>query len=180
MKKIKRCLLVVDIQNDFCKGGTLEVPEADDIVNDINLLLPRFDVRIASQDWHKENHCSFIPNGGQWPIHCVAGTRGAELHPGLDSHLFGTIIRKGFEEEAYSAFSNTGLVGLLQELDIEQVSICGLAIDFCVKATAIDCANFGFETSVIPFVCRAVTHEGKRTALLQMEEAGVEITAYSL
>jgi nicotinamidase/pyrazinamidase len=171
---MKDGLIVVDPQNDFCKGGALEVPRADEIVPIINRLLPRFDIVIASQDWHEENHCSFVPQGGQWPPHCVAGTKGAEFHPQLYAHRFTVIVRKAIKKEAYSAFCDTGLEGMLCALDVDKVYICGLATDFCVKETAIDCAKFRcFRTFVLLGACRAVTEEGADKAISEMREYGV-------
>ena len=174
---MRDCLIVVDLQNDFCKGGALEVPWADEIVPIINRLLPQFRVKIGTQDSHPPNHCSFKQNGGQWPEHCVAGTRCWEFHPALRHPLFDAVIRKGADPttEAYSAFHNTGLNGLLDELEVEEVYVCGLATDFCVKATALDRADGVFDTFILPFACRAVGEKEGRSALAEMQDAGVEI-----
>ena len=144
----------------------------------INKILLKFkgETKIVSQDWHPEDHCSFKPQGGQWPVHCVAGTKGAELHSELDSKLFTVIIKKATakEKDAYSAFDGTGLEGLLKALGVKEVFVCGLATDFCVQATALDSVK-SFETVVIQDACKAVTAEGDRQALLKMENAGIKL-----
>ena len=170
------CLLVIDVQKDFCKGGALEVPSADAVVPTINTLLHSFGTSIASQDWHPPNHCSFVENGGDWPNHCVAGTNGAEFHERLESHRFKAIVRKGTfrDNEAYSAFCDTGLHGLLKDLGITEVMVCGIATDYCVLATAMDAVK-KFEVCVIADACQGVSSKTTAEAFKKMKKAGIEI-----
>lgn len=180
----KKALIIVDVQNDFCPGGALAVPEGDQVVPVINKLLASgaFNYVVITLDWHPEKHCSFIENGGQWPKHCVCHTNGADLHSalkldGLEHHLY---IAKGYkpDEEAYSGFQgNINLEKVFKDLNIKQVYICGLATDYCVKATALDAKKAGFETFVIIDACRGVdVKEGDvGRAIIEMHEAGIEI-----
>lgn len=173
-------LIVVDVQNDFCPGGSLAVPGGNEIVPLINRLARRFTHVVLTQDWHPAGHASFasshpgqkpfdvvsMPYGRQmlWPDHCVQGTRGAAFHPALDIPRAETIIRKGFRSgvDSYSAFleadrsTPTGLAGYLRERRIEQTFIVGLALDFCVAWTALDARGHGFETTVVDDACRAI------------------------
>ena len=166
-------LIIVDVQNDFCPGGSLAVKNGDKIINQINNIQKYFNYIILTQDWHPEDHTSFsttnpekkifttkkMPYGDQviWPPHCVIGTRGAEFHKNLNTNKANFIIRKGFRKEidSYSGFyendrsTSTGLDGILKNLKIERVFVVGLALDFCVQFTAIDSVNLGYETFVI-------------------------------
>ena len=193
-------LVVVDLQNDFCLGGALAVPDGDAIVPLVNRLLAQADVRILTQDWHPPEHRSFAAShpaarpfdrglvGGVeqvlWPVHCVEGTSGAGFHPGLDTDRADLILRKGRHREldSYSAFfendrfTPTGLDGYLRAQGIDAVAVVGLALDFCVAATAIDAARLGYLVRVIEPACRAIDQAGSRVAAIAaMEEAGVTI-----
>lgn len=143
MLKIDRktdVLLIVDFQKDFV-SGSLAVPEAESLIPIINDCTRKFRIVIVSKDWHKENHPSFAPQGGPWPIHCVQNTPGAELHPSLTFPIESValaLILKGENEEAYSAFDRTTLDVMLKTLKTERLFICGLATDYCVKATVLD------------------------------------------
>ena len=172
-RKDKDALIVVDVQNDFCPGGTLAVKEGDSIVSNINEIQKKFNYVFYTQDWHPKDHISFstnnkgkevfstidVPYGKQviWPPHCIFNTEGANFHKDLEVKHANAIIRKGFRKniDSYSGFfendkvTPTGLEGLLKSLKIERVFICGLALDFCVNYTAIDAKNLGFETIVI-------------------------------
>jgi len=172
-----RCVLVVDPLNDFCKGGALAVPRADEIMPIINAIFPKFTKAIAIQEWHPEDHFSFVTQGGRWKIHCVAGTWGAEFHPELNTKFFTAIIRKGINKlkEGYSAFEDTGLEGLLRSLGITEVFICGLATDYCVSQTALDSDMFFEKTFIIKDACRALSPETEKKALQAMTKAGIEI-----
>ena len=171
--KDKDALIVVDVQNDFCPGGTLAVKEGDSIVSNINEIQKKFNYVFYTQDWHPKDHISFstnnkdkevfstidVPYGKQviWPPHCIFNTEGANFHEDLEVKHANAIIRKGFRKniDSYSGFfendkvTPTGLEGLLKSLKIERVFICGLALDFCVNYTAIDAKSLGFETIVI-------------------------------
>ena len=155
--KDKDALIIVDLQNDFCPGGALAVLDGDLIVPVVNELINRFSKVFATQDWHPPNHISFKEQGGIWPPHCVAGTVGAKLHPGLK--IQGEIrIRKGADpaKEAYSGFQGTDLAERLREAYIRRVFVCGLATDYCVKATAIDALKNGFDLVVLEDAVKGV------------------------
>jgi nicotinamidase/pyrazinamidase len=192
-------LIVIDVQNDFCAGGALEVPDGDDVVGPINAMMGDFDAVILTQDWHPAGHLSFasshpgkspfgmtgMPYGPQmlWPDHCVQGSDGAQFHPDLivDGDL---ILRKGFRPgiDSYSAFfendrtTPTGLEGYLRSRGIGQVTLVGLATDFCVSYSAMDAANLGFEVTVILDACRGIDMDGSLNAALRaMGGAGVRL-----
>lgn len=169
-------LIIVDVQNDFCPGGALPVPNGDDVVDPINVIMPYFAFVVATQDWHPQNHVSFKDRGGPWPPHCVSGTWGAELHPGLKMEGISEFVRKGSDpdKEAYSGFDGTGLAEILRSRGIERVFVCGLATDYCVKATVLDSIKNGFKTYVVVDATRAVDvnpGDGEK-ALEEMRRAG--------
>jgi len=193
-------LLVIDVQNDFCPGGSLEVPDGDAVVPIINDLMGKFKHIALTQDWHPPGHSSFatshegaepfstteMPYGEQtlWPEHCVQGSRGAEFHEALITTRADVIIRKGYRKsiDSYSAFfendktTPTGLTGYLRERGIERVVCCGLATDFCVRFSAEDARKQGFETLVIEEACRAIDMEGSLDAArTAMADAGVTL-----
>lgn len=193
-------LLVVDVQNDFCEGGALAVPNGDQVVPVINGLIDCFLHSIATQDWHPADHQSFASShndlepfsttelsyGPQilWPDHCIQGETGSSFHKDLDQDSLELIIRKGFRKEidSYSAFfendqsTTTGLTGYLQSRGIKRIFLCGLATDFCVYYSAIDAVKQGFETFVIADACRAIDMDGSlEKAMIHMRESGVEI-----
>jgi nicotinamidase/pyrazinamidase len=192
------CLIVVDVQNDFCAGGALEVPDGDDVVATINELSMKFDHRILTQDWHPVGHTSFASShpgkspfdvvameyGDQvlWPDHCVQGSAGAEFHTQLNTESAELIIRKGFVPtiDSYSAFfendktTPTGLSGYLRTRNFERVFIAGLATDFCVAYSALDACDEGFSVFLVEDACRAIDLEGSlANAIQQMVDAGV-------
>ena len=193
-----RALLVIDVQNDFCPGGALEVPKGDEIVPLANALMKRFSVVVLTQDWHPADHSSFasahpdrqpfetveMPYGPQilWPDHCVQGTEGADFHPDLDTRPGQVVIRKGFRRDvdSYSAFfendhaTPTGLAGYLKERGVTEVFLCGLATDFCVGFSALDAVKCGFSASVIEDACRAIDLNGSLDDMRRRwAEAGV-------
>ena len=177
-------LLVVDLQNDFCPGGALEVKDGDAIVPLINTLAKKFAHIILTQDWHPPHHISFasthankqpfdsiqVPYGSQtlWPDHCLQPAEGAAFHPALDLPQAELILRKGFRRniDSYSAFlendhiTPTGLAGYLRERNLHRLFLCGLAYDFCVRYSAIHGKAFGFETIVIEDATRPVNLPG--------------------
>lgn len=179
MVKKEGALIVVDVQNDFCPEGALPVPRGDEVVPIINELVDLFNVVIFTQDWHPENHCSFIENGGSWPQHCVQRTRGAELRGNLNFPTDFTVVYKGTDpaKEAYSPFDGTPLQDVLWRLNEKKLYICGLATDYCVKATALDARKAGFETFVIIDACRGVNVKEGDTerAIEEMQGAGIKI-----
>ncbi|WP_438382029.1 nicotinamidase [Asaia sp. BMEF1] len=181
----RRALLVIDVQNDFMPGGALAVPGGDLILPAVNALLTQnFDVRIASRDWHPENHVSFVPQGGDWPVHCVAGTQGADFSPRLDQSRLSHIVHKGLDPacDSYSAFfdndqrHSTGLDALLRGLGVESVTICGLALDFCVAATARDARKLGFDTVIKRAACRGIAADDT-ICLSDLGALGIKIDA---
>lgn len=181
-------LLVVDVQNDFCPGGTLAIRQADEAIPTINSLAKLFRHVVLTQDWHPPGHASFasahagrrpfetldLSYGKQtlWPDHCVQGTTGAEFHPALCVPHAVLILRKGFRAEidSYSAFFDndgktpTGLAGYLRERGFTRVFVAGLAFDVCVRYSAEDAARLGFNVVVVEDACRAIDREGSRAA----------------
>lgn len=152
-------VIVVDVQNDFCPGGALAVPEGDEVIASLNALLRRADCLIvATRDWHPANHCSFTAQGGIWPAHCVAETWGADFHPALDRSRLQVIVSKATEpdQESYSGFEGTALAEILRKRRVNRVLIGGLATDYCVKATALDARKAGFEVIVLEDAIRGV------------------------
>jgi nicotinamidase/pyrazinamidase len=174
-----RALIVVDVQNDFCPGGALAVPDGDAVVEPINRLASESSFVVATRDWHPPDHGSFAEQGGPWPVHCVAGTPGAELHAGIDRGRIDTVVDKGqaVDREGYSGFEGTELERLLRERGVDGVDVTGLALDYCVKATALDAHRAGFEVTVHRGATRAVEVEpgdGAR-AVEELRAAGVEV-----
>jgi nicotinamidase/pyrazinamidase len=177
-------LLLVDIQNDFCPGGSLAVPEGDQVVTVANKLIPRFKFVVATQDWHPANHISFKARGGPWPPHCVQGTFGAELHPGIDTKGVEAFVRKAFtpDQDAYSEFEGKTSDGLtldevLSRRGIRTIYLTGLATDYCVKATALDGLNKGYRVYVVTDGIRAVEvnpGDGAK-AIAEMAAAGAHL-----
>ncbi len=196
---MSHALLVIDVQNDFCPGGALAVAGGDEIVAPINAIMDTFDTVILTQDWHPAGHSSFasshtgkapfemidMPYGPQvlWPDHCVQSSAGANFHPDLrtDGDL---IIRKGFRSaiDSYSAFfendhsTPTGLKGYLETRGITQLTMVGLATDFCVHYSAVDATQLGFDVTVLSNLCRAIDMDGSLAVAEQaMRAAGVTL-----
>jgi nicotinamidase/pyrazinamidase len=159
-----KVLIIVDVQNDFLPGGSLAVKDADKVIPVINQLQERFELIVATQDWHPLNHSSFKANGGIWPQHCVQGTKGAEFAPGLRIEKINKVFQKGTDVsiDSYSGFfdndhrKSTGLERFLRDKAVSEVYVAGLATDYCVKFTALDAASLGFKTTVILSACRGV------------------------
>jgi nicotinamidase/pyrazinamidase len=180
--KTKRALLVVDVQNDFCPGGSLAVAHGDQIVAPLNKLIQEFLERgepvFKSRDWHPEETKHFALYGGTWPVHCVQNTRGAEFHPDLIDDIHIRTISKGLgDEDSYSAFDGTDLALQLRRLGVDELWIGGLATDYCVKNTALDALKEGFRVKALTDAMRAVELEpgdGER-AIEEMRDAGAEI-----
>jgi nicotinamidase/pyrazinamidase len=152
----KRCLLIVDIQKDFCPGGSLAVAGGDEIVPRINRIMGRFDLVVASRDMHPAGSKHFE----KWPAHCVKGTTGSDFHPGLNIGAVHCFIEKGttLEDDGYSDFESTNLdlAGYLHEQKVGELFVCGLATDYCVKETVLDALRHGFKTVVLADCIRAV------------------------
>ena len=191
-------LIVIDVQNDFCPGGALAVPGGDEIVQGINALMSDFDAVILTQDWHPAGHSSFasshagknpydmteMPYGPQvlWPDHCIQGSLGAKFHMELHQDRADLIIRKGYNPaiDSYSAFfendheTPTGLEGYLRTRGVSQLTMVGLALDFCVNFSAVDAAKLGFDVTVREDLCRAIDLDGSLAAARAgMSSAGV-------
>jgi nicotinamidase/pyrazinamidase len=172
-------LLIIDFQNDFTPGGALAVEGGDEIAEPIKRLAPQFDHVLATRDWHPPDHASFETQGGPWPVHCVQGTHGAELHPAMRDIPVEAIVDVGAEreDEGYSGFEKSTLEDLLRERGVDEVAVVGLATDYCVRASTIDAAKLGFDTTVITDAIRAVDvnpGDGER-ALEEMKEAGAKL-----
>ena len=194
-----RSLVLVDIQNDFCPGVALAVPDGDAVVPVANRVQPRFDLVVATQDWHPPDHGSFATGGRApgtvvdlggieqvlWPVHCVQNTPGAAFAGGLDMIRVERVFRKGTDPglDSYSGFfdnarrKTTGLADYLKEQGVVAVHILGLATDYCVKFSALDAVELGFSTHVIADGCRAVNLEAQDEAnvIAEMKRAGVMI-----
>ena len=151
-----KVLLIVDVQNDFCPGGSLAVTEGDAVVPVINSIMNRFDFVIASRDWHPPETIHFE----KWPVHCVRHTPGAAFHPDLDTSRINQEVVKGTanRNDGYSAFeaTNLDLEQYLKKAGTNSLHVCGLATDYCVKSTALDALRAGFKTYLITDACRAV------------------------
>jgi nicotinamidase/pyrazinamidase len=160
---VAEALVIVDFQNDFTPGGALAVSGGDEIASRVNELAadPRFELVLATRDWHPPNHGSFTEQGGIWPVHCVQGTEGAELHPSLDRAAVDVVLDKGQDPgtDGYSAFDGTNLGDMLRERGIDRITVVGLATDYCVKNTALDALREGFEVVVDPTAVRGVEVE---------------------
>jgi nicotinamidase/pyrazinamidase len=193
-------LIVIDVQNDFCPGGALAVPRGDEVVPVANRLLKEMPLSVITQDWHPESHVSFASAAGAapftldaaskpprmlWPDHCVAGSKGAEFHPLLDTDRAKLILRKGtrLDLDSYSAFiendgkTPTGLAGYLNALGARSVVLVGLATDYCVKATALDARALGLSVDIVAEGVRGVEASpgDSRRALDAMAAAGCRI-----
>lgn len=201
MFKKTKALIVVDVQNDFCPGGALPVPKGDEVVPAINRLMGEHDLVVATRDWHPRNHCSFVSahpgkrvgdrvdleRGSQllWPDHCAQGSNGAQFVKGLDSKAFARVFDKGIDKDidSYSGFydnergRSTGLEDYLKEKKVAEVHVTGLATDYCVKYTALDCAKAGFKTTVHLEGCRGleITAGDVDRAIADMKRAGVTV-----
>ncbi|MDQ2975745.1 MAG: nicotinamidase [Acidobacteriota bacterium] len=178
----KRALIVVDVQNDFCPGGTLAVARGDEVVGPLNRLIEEFLQRgepvFKTRDWHPVGTKHFAAYGGTWPVHCVQNTKGAEFHSDLLDDIHIRVISKGLgDEDSYSAFDDTNLALELQRLGVEEVWVGGLATDYCVKNTVLDAVKEGFQVKALKNAMRAVElkpGDGER-AIEEMRNAGAEI-----
>ena len=179
----KRALIVVDVQNDFCPGGSLAVANGDEVVAPLNELMKEFldrgETVFKTRDWHPATAKHFAAYGGIWPVHCVRNTPGAEFHPGLFDDPRITIISKGIDESAdgYSGFDGTNLAQILRDQEVNEVWVGGLATDYCVKHTVLDALQQGFAVKALTDAMRAVNlnpTDGEK-AIEEMRNAGAEI-----
>ncbi len=176
-----RALIIVDFQNDFVRpDGALPVPEGEQIADRLNELAAsgHFDVIVATRDWHPPDHGSFREQGGPWPPHCVQGSKGAELNALLDRLRVDFVVDAGREAaaEGYSGFEDTNLAELLHEHQVDEVTIVGLATDYCVRHTALDALRLGFAVTLDTSGVRGIEPEGSRRALEEVREAGGRVT----
>ena len=181
----KKALIVVDVQNDFCPGGSLAVQDGDQVVAPLNDMIKEFLDRgepvFKTRDWHSAKTKHFANYGGTWPVHCVQGTRGAEFHPELSNDPRISIVSKGMDESAdgYSGFDGTHLAQVLREQNVEEVWVGGLATDYCVKQTVLDALKEGFRVKALSDAMRPVNvnpSDGEQ-AINEMREAGAEIVS---
>ncbi|WP_113922264.1 bifunctional nicotinamidase/pyrazinamidase [Cognataquiflexum aquatile] len=196
-----KALIIVDVQNDFIPGGALAVKEGDQVVPIINELQQKFDFIVATQDWHPADHGSFAANHSNknigefidlngvqqilWPMHCVQETTGAEFHPDLKTEKWKAVFKKGTNPkvDSYSGFfdnnrmGDTGLSSFLKENGIEEVFVCGLATDYCVKFTVLDAISEGFKTTLIADATRAVNiqENDDLKAIKEMSASGAKV-----
>jgi nicotinamidase/pyrazinamidase len=182
MANPKRALIVVDVQNDFCPGGALEVARGDEVVAPLNQKIEEFLQRgepvFKSRDWHPPKTKHFADYGGTWPVHCVQNTKGAEFHPDLLDNIHIRVVSKGLgDTNCYSAFDETDLDLQLQRLGVNEVWVGGLATDYCVKNTVLDALRKGYQVKALEDAMRAVDvnpGDGER-AIEEMRVAGAEI-----
>jgi nicotinamidase/pyrazinamidase len=177
-----RALLIIDFQNDFTPGGALAVPDGDAIAGRVNEMIASgdFDLVVATRDWHPPDHNSFKEQGGPWPPHCVQGTPGAELHPSVPRDAVDVVIDKGFEPglEGYSGFEKTNLASVLREHGIDEVTVVGLATDYCVKHTSADALAEGFSVTIDRGGIRGIDAQpgDSERALEDLQAAGATVT----
>jgi nicotinamidase/pyrazinamidase len=174
-----KALLIIDFQNDFTAGGALAVPEGDEIAGPVKRLAEHFDFVAATRDWHPPDHASFEAQGGPWPIHCVQGTHGADFHPAMkDVELDAVVdVGRGRDDEGYSGFEKSDLARILRDNDLNELYVCGLATDYCVRASAIDACSEGFDVTVVEDAVRGVeVNPGdSELAFQEMRDAGARI-----
>lgn len=174
-------LLVVDVQNDFCPGGALPIPGGDRVVPVLNAWIieaERAGVPIyASRDWHPRGHLSFAAQGGEWPEHCLQDSDGAAFYPGLRVPKSTVVVTKGtrFDRDQYSAFDGTGLDVRLKRDGVRRILLGGLAQDVCVRATAMDARELGYDVVLVPGGSMPVTAEGGEATLRELREGGVTV-----
>ena len=190
---MKQALIVVDVQNDFCEGGSLPVTGGAQVASDIAALLhhwtrqdpkaPAYDVVVATKDHHIDPGAHWSENPDfvdTWPVHCEVGTDGEAFHPNLDPQPFDAVFLKGRDAAAYSGFEGATAAGVsladwLRQHKVNEVDVCGIATDHCVRATALDAVREGFATRVLPDLCVGVAPETTAAAIEEMAAAGVRI-----
>ena len=182
----RRALVVVDVQNDFCEGGSLAVDGGAEVASAItgHIASSRYDLVIATRDWHIDPGPHFADGTPDfldtWPVHCLAGTPGAEFHPGFDLDLADVVVDKGHHEAAYSGFDGTDphgtpLADVLRAAGVTRVDVVGIATSHCVRATALDAVREGFATRVLTDLCVGVTEQLAESALAELAASGAEL-----
>lgn len=188
-----RALLIVDVQNDFCEGGSLAVAGGAEVARKISEFLASnssgYDLVVASRDWHdsaSSNEGHFAIDGAEpdfvssWPPHCVANTFGAEYHPNLDQNFIGVHVQKGMGHASYSAFEGLSAEGqtleqVLSAAGITQIDVVGIATDYCVLASSLDAAGAGLEVTVLLDMCAGISEASTRDAIVALERAGCAV-----
>jgi len=191
---MKRALIVVDVQNDFCEGGSLPVKGGADVAHEIGVMLhhwslkdpkaPPYDVAVATRDHHVDPGAHFSGDPDfehSWPPHCVVGTDGEAFHPNLDPQPFDAVFLKGEHAAAYSGFEGRTTEGddlarWLKKNEVTHVDVCGIATDYCVRATALDAVRNGFDTTVLTAMCAGVAPGSSADAVAEMRDAGIHIS----
>ena len=175
----KTALIVVDVQRDFCEGGALAAADTLSLLNPLEKCIEAARsskaVIVYTKDWHPENHSSFRTQGGPWPVHCVAGSTGAELMPPLQARDDEIVVHKGVQAEGpgYSGFEATGLENRLKELKVKRVGVSGIATEYCVRATALGALHHGLKVTVLTDLIRAVQPHDTAKVLEELQQAGV-------
>jgi nicotinamidase/pyrazinamidase len=173
-------LIVVDVQNDFCPGGALAVERGDEVIEPLNRLARKLDVVVATRDWHPPDHHSFDEQGGPWPVHCVQDSPGAQLHVDLAHELIDRVVDAGVDREAlgFDKVGESDLAAWLLGHDVDRVHVGGLALEYCVKHTALAARRAGFQVIVHRDATRAVNVEpgDDERAVAELRAAGVEMT----
>ena len=176
----KAAIIVVDVQRDFCEGGALSAADTLSLLKPLQECIEAVRranaVIVYTKDWHPEDHSSFHKNGGRWPAHCTADTQGAELMPPLKARPDEIIVPKGVSKNGagYSGFELTGLAERLKNLEVNRVAVCGIATEYCVRATTLDGLQSGFETVVLTDLIRAVQPAETPKALDELKKAGAK------
>ena len=176
----KAALIVVDVQRDFCAGGALAAADTLSLLEPLQKCIDAARrakaLIVYTKDWHPEDHSSFHTKGGPWPVHCAANTLGAELMPPLKAESDEVVIHKGVHRDGagYSGFDLTGLENRLKELKVERVGVSGIATEYCVRATALDALQHGFEVTVLTDLIRAVQPNETAEVLAQLSKAGAK------
>jgi nicotinamidase/pyrazinamidase len=179
----KTALIVVDVQKDFCEGGTLSAADTLSLLEPLSKQIQEARRKgaaiVYTRDWHPKNHSSFQPQGGPWPVHCVAESNGAQLMPPLEAQKEDVIVNKGVSAEGagYSGFEDTGLAERLRAAGVQRVGVTGIATEYCVRATALDSARARFDTTVLSDLIRAVNPAETSKILTELKQAKVRVSS---
>jgi nicotinamidase/pyrazinamidase len=180
---MKKALIVVDVQRDFCEGGELPAAETASLLVPLDIFITACrdaeTLVVFTQDWHPQNHGSFQSNGGRWPVHCVANSHGAELMPPLIALQGDVVVVKGVDSTSagYSAFGNIELDKKLRVKGIDSIGVCGIATEYCVKSTALDAQRLGYKTYILVDLIRSINHSDAEQVLHTLQQSGIELGA---